>query len=75
MGAARNVRHRLGGTGKSRKLITAILWDSSEGWLPTGWQESRANGIAVDPAGNVFVSGSARDTAGLNHWIVRKLAP
>lgn len=63
------------GTGKNRKLVNTVLWESSEGWLPAGWQETRANGIAVDPSGNVFVSGRARDNEGLNHWIVRKLTP
>ncbi len=36
-------------------------------------QSSRARGIAVDSAGNVFVCGAATDLAGDSNWIVERL--
>lgn len=63
------------GKGRSRTLVDTVVWSPSDAWLPTGWQEARANGIAADPAGHVFVSGRAMDTDGRNHWVVRRLAP
>jgi hypothetical protein len=32
-------------------------------------------GITVDAFGKVFASGRAQDASGVEHWIVRKLAP
>jgi hypothetical protein len=54
----------------------ANAWEDSEPpFVLAKGAESRAQGIAVDPVGNVYVSGRAKDAKGYSHTIIRRKAP
>jgi hypothetical protein len=54
----------------------ANAWSDSEPpFVLAKGAESRAQGIAIDPAGNMYVSGRASDAKGHSHTIIRRKAP
>lgn len=59
---------------KKGKPVTTLTWITIDSYQLASGQSARANGIATDTVGNIFVSGSAMDGSGVNHWIVRKLS-
>jgi hypothetical protein len=50
-------------------------WVFSDDYLRNPGKPAAAGGIAVNPAGQVYATGYARDDNGVLHWITRKLAP
>ncbi|MEO8428046.1 MAG: hypothetical protein ABI651_13125 [Verrucomicrobiota bacterium] len=61
--------------GKKWIQVTTVVWITSDVFQLASGKEARANGITGDVLGNIFVSGRAADTSGVDHWIVRKLLP
>lgn len=54
--------------------VPTVTWSNSDLYQLAAGQPARANGLTVAPDGTVFASGRAADAAGVNQWIVRKLA-
>lgn len=61
-------------TMKKGKPVATPTWNTIDQFQFAPGQAARANGITIDIAGNLYVSGSAKDATGVDHWIVRKLA-
>ncbi len=49
-------------------------WGPLDTYKYTGGTGSSSGQLTADPRGNVYAAISARDSAGANHWVVRKLA-
>jgi hypothetical protein len=54
--------------------VPTVTWSNSDLYQLVAGQRAQANGLTVAPDGTVFASGRAADAAGVNQWIVRKLA-
>ncbi len=54
--------------------VPTVTWSNSDLYRLVAGQPAQANGLTVAPDGTVFASGRAADAAGVNQWIVRKLA-
>ncbi|MCL4177970.1 MAG: glycoside hydrolase [Verrucomicrobia bacterium] len=61
--------------GKKYVYVTKIVWTTSDAYQFAPGKEAMALGITVDDSGNIFASGRAQDATGVEHLIVRKLAP
>lgn len=57
---------------KKGKPVTTQTWTTIDSFQLASGQAARANGITIDIAGNIYVSGSAHDESAVAHWIVRK---
>lgn len=55
--------------------VPTMTWTTSDAFQFAVGQPARANGITADASGNILVNGRAADATGVDHWIVRKLAP
>lgn len=55
--------------------VPIVTWSNSDLYRLAAGQPAQANGLTVDATGAVFASGRAANAAGVNQWIVRKLAP
>jgi hypothetical protein len=55
--------------------VPTVTWTNSDLYQLVAGQPAQANGLTVDPTGAVLAAGRAADAAGVNQWIVRKLAP
>jgi hypothetical protein len=59
---------------KQRKqYVETINWTTVNTYQLAPGKPALPNGITLDNVGNVFVGGSAQDSAGVDHWIVRAL--
>jgi hypothetical protein len=61
--------------GKNLVPVATMTWTTSDDYQLVPGKSAQPNAITRDTQGNIFVSGHAQDAAGVNHWIVRKLAP
>jgi hypothetical protein len=60
---------------KQGKPVTTLSWVTSDDFqLPTGGQSAQGEDVTCDASGNIYATGRAGDTAGVDHWITRKLA-
>ena len=57
------------------KTVTSLAWSTSDAYQLAPGKAALPLGITVDASGNVFACGRAQDAAGIEHWIVRRLAP
>ncbi|MCL4177352.1 MAG: hypothetical protein KJ072_06360 [Verrucomicrobia bacterium] len=51
---------------------TSLTWSTIDLFQVAPGQPARANDIAADARGNVFVNGRGADADGVDHWLVRK---
>jgi Beta-propeller repeat len=59
--------------GKNQVPVATMTWTTSDEYQLATGKSAQANAITIDIHGNIFVSGSAQDATGVEHWIVRKL--
>ena len=50
-----------------------IDWSTIDNYQMTLGRSARANGVVSDGQGDIYVAGRAADTAGREHWIIRRL--
>ena len=60
--------------GKNQVPVATMTWTTSDDYQLAAGKSAQPNAITRDNYGNIFVSGSAQDASGIDHWIVRKLA-
>jgi hypothetical protein len=54
-----------------KSIDNGASWSPVDNYLYSGGSSSEAHGIAADSSGNLYVAGTAVDSGGLNHWLVR----
>jgi hypothetical protein len=60
--------------GSNSKVQTStVSWTTSDDFQLVPECEKSARGVVQDATGTLIVTGMARDTAGVEHWITRKL--
>lgn len=57
------------------KPVTKWTWTTSDAFQLAAGREAMALDLTVDAAGKVFACGRAQDAGGIEHFIVRRLAP
>jgi hypothetical protein len=60
--------------GKQWVQVETITWTTSDTYQLVVGKSALPDGITLDSHGNIFVGGYAKDAAGVDYWIVRKLA-
>jgi Beta-propeller repeat len=51
----------------------ALQWSTTDSYQLVSGASAAANGITSDSQGNIFATGRAADTAGVDHWVTRRL--
>ena len=59
--------------GKNQVPVATMTWTTSDDYQLATGKSAQPNAITIDIHGSIFVSGSAQDATGIDHWIVRKL--